>query len=102
MMVFEILFWVEISFWLQEYRKYLEKSGVIDSLTKVLVGLYEEPDRPVNAVDYVKRSINASASDDGSKDALRKENEKLKAKVQELEKTIARMKKEQQQNGANK
>jgi len=56
----------------------------------------------VNAVDYVKRSINASASDDSSKDALRKENEKLKAKVQELEKTIARMKKEQQQNGANK
>jgi len=24
-----------------EYRRYLEKSGVIDALTKVLVGLYE-------------------------------------------------------------
>jgi len=26
----------------EEYRRYLEKSGVIDALTKVLVGLYEE------------------------------------------------------------
>ena len=30
----------------EEFRKYLEKSGVIDALTKVLVGLYEEPERP--------------------------------------------------------
>ena len=33
----------------EEFRKYLEKSGVIDALTKVLVGLYEEPERPPNA-----------------------------------------------------
>ena len=26
----------------EEFRKYLEKNGVIDQLTKVLVGLYEE------------------------------------------------------------
>lgn len=25
----------------EEFRKYLEKSGVVDALTKVLVGLYE-------------------------------------------------------------
>lgn len=28
-----------------EFRKYLEKTGVINQLTRVLVGLYEEPDR---------------------------------------------------------
>lgn len=33
----------------EEFRKYLEKSGVIDALTKVLVGLYEEPERPGTA-----------------------------------------------------
>lgn len=38
-----------------EYRRYLEKAGVIDSLTKVLVGLYEEPERPPNATEYLKR-----------------------------------------------
>ena len=64
----------------EEFQKYLEKSGVIDSLTKgtnvsflsscmishrfynvcltyvafsVLVGLYEAPDRPANAIEYV-------------------------------------------------
>ncbi len=41
----------------EEFRKYLEKSGVIDALTKVLVGLYEEPERPPNAVDYIKRCV---------------------------------------------
>jgi hypothetical protein len=39
--------------------RYLEKSGVIDALTKVLVGLYEEPERPPNAVDYIKRYMGA-------------------------------------------
>jgi hypothetical protein len=43
----------------EEFRKYLEKSGVIDALTKVLVGLYEEPERPANAVDYIKRYMGA-------------------------------------------
>ena len=35
-----------------EFRKYLEKAGVIDQLTRVLVGLYEEPDKPNNAIEY--------------------------------------------------
>ena len=35
----------------EEFRKYLEKSGVIDSMTRVLVGLYETPDRPANAIE---------------------------------------------------
>lgn len=26
-------------------------------MTKVLVGLYEEPERPPNAVDYIKRCV---------------------------------------------
>ena len=98
---------------IQEYRKYLEKTGVIDSLTKVLVGLYEEPERPGNAVDYVKRYIgnnsnvnnpaNAANDNNGNMNrnnnytmdivsSLRKENEDLKGKVKDLEKIIARLK----------
>ena len=60
----------------EEFRKYLEKSGVIDALTKVLVGLYEEPERPPNAVDYIKRYMGAPTGIDV--DALRQENEDLK------------------------
>ena len=36
----------------EEFRKYLEKSGVIDQLTRVLVGLYEQPEKPANSVEY--------------------------------------------------
>lgn len=35
----------------EEFRKYLEKTGVVDQLTRVLVGLYEEPDKPSSAVE---------------------------------------------------
>ena len=33
-----------------EFRRYLEKAGVMDTLTKVLVGLYEQPDKPNDAL----------------------------------------------------
>ena len=41
----------------EEFRKYLEKSGVLDSLTKVLVALYEEPEKPSNAIDFLEHHI---------------------------------------------
>ncbi len=41
-----------------EFRRYLEKAGVMDALTKVLVGLYEEPEKPNDALMYpiIKKS----------------------------------------------
>ncbi len=36
----------------EEFRRYLEGTGVLDALTKVLVGLYEEPDKPSDALEY--------------------------------------------------
>mmetsp|Transcript_8294 Transcript_8294/g.12029 ORF Transcript_8294/g.12029 Transcript_8294/m.12029 type:complete len:91 (-) Transcript_8294:604-876(-) len=70
----------------EEFRKYLEKSGVIDALTRVLVGLYEEPERPQNAIDYIKRYMGAPANVDV--DAIRNENEEMKAKIKELTRTV--------------
>jgi hypothetical protein len=70
----------------QEFRKYLEKSGVIDALTKVLVGLYEEPERPPNAVDYIKRYMGAPTGIDV--EAIRTENEKLKVDNTQLQESI--------------
>ena len=78
----------------EEFRKYLEKSGVIDALTKVLVGLYEEPERPPNAVDYIKRYMGAPTGVDveaikAENATLKTENEELKGKIQELNSALA-------------
>eukprot|EP00939_MAST-03C_sp_MAST-3C-sp1_P005376 g5376.t1 len=70
----------------EEFRKYLEKSGVIDALTKVLVGLYEESERPPNAVDYIKRFMGASTGIDI--EAVKAENESLKAQNEQLKKAV--------------
>mmetsp|Transcript_3539 Transcript_3539/g.6078 ORF Transcript_3539/g.6078 Transcript_3539/m.6078 type:complete len:91 (-) Transcript_3539:323-595(-) len=70
----------------QEFRKYLEKSGVIDAFTKVLVGLYEEPERPQNAVDYIKRYMGAPTGIDV--EALKAECEQLRKDKADLEETV--------------
>mmetsp|Transcript_9631 Transcript_9631/g.17514 ORF Transcript_9631/g.17514 Transcript_9631/m.17514 type:complete len:91 (+) Transcript_9631:129-401(+) len=74
----------------EEFRKYLEKTGVIDALTKVLVGLYEEPERPPNAVDYIKRYIGAPQNVDV--DSLKRENEQLRAQLDKLSKQMEEFK----------
>jgi hypothetical protein len=71
----------------EEYKKYLEKNGVTDALTKVLVGLYEEPERPANAIDYIKKHLSGV----NEVDALKKENDELKNKMQDLERTIGEL-----------
>lgn len=40
----------------EEFRKYLEKNGVMDALTRVLVNLYEEVDKPEDALEYPFKS----------------------------------------------
>mmetsp|Transcript_15488 Transcript_15488/g.37221 ORF Transcript_15488/g.37221 Transcript_15488/m.37221 type:complete len:99 (+) Transcript_15488:59-355(+) len=67
----------------EEFRKYLEKNGVISQLTRVLVGLYEEPDRPPNAIDYIKKYLGAPTGVDVEE--LRAENDELKKKNSELQ-----------------
>lgn len=52
-----------------------------------LVGLYEEPERPANAVDFVKRSLGSTLGVDI--DALRAENERLKLEVATLQQQLA-------------
>lgn len=59
---------------------------MIDALTKVLVGLYEEPERPPNAVDYIKRYMGAPTGVDV--ESLRIENDDMKKQVQELSQTV--------------
>lgn len=68
----------------EEFRRYLEQAGVLDALTKVLVGLYEEPERPQNGVDYIKKYIGAPQNVDI--EGLKRENQQLKAELEQLKK----------------
>eukprot|EP00930_Biecheleria_cincta_P081084 TRINITY_DN6970_c0_g2_i2.p1 TRINITY_DN6970_c0_g2~~TRINITY_DN6970_c0_g2_i2.p1 ORF type:complete len:109 (-),score=26.55 TRINITY_DN6970_c0_g2_i2:141-467(-) len=67
----------------EEFRKYLEKNGIISQLTRVLVGLYEEPERPANAIDYIKKYLGAPTGVDVEE--LRADNDELKRHNAELE-----------------
>ena len=52
----------------------------------MLVGLYEEPERPTNAVDYIKRYMGAPTGVDV--EALKAENIQLKGENEQLKKAI--------------
>eukprot|EP00296_Roombia_truncata_P000965 JP436672.1.p3 GENE.JP436672.1~~JP436672.1.p3 ORF type:complete len:97 (-),score=21.54 JP436672.1:453-743(-) len=86
----------------EEFRKYLERSGVIDALTKVLVALYEEPEKPANALDFIKQYLGAPTSVDiesmrTENEELKKQNEILNSKIQELTAKMEGMATEEQQ-----
>ncbi|CAG5117819.1 unnamed protein product [Candidula unifasciata] len=69
----------------EEFRKYLEKAGVLDTLTKVLVVLYEEPEKPNNALDFLKQHLNASGPDAADIEALKLEVTELRIKCEQLQ-----------------
>mmetsp|Transcript_9233 Transcript_9233/g.14980 ORF Transcript_9233/g.14980 Transcript_9233/m.14980 type:complete len:122 (-) Transcript_9233:94-459(-) len=70
----------------EEFQKYLEKAGVIDQLTKLLVSLYENPDRPENALDYIRTFLGSKSNAPiASDDAATKE---LQQRIADLEKEL--------------
>jgi len=66
----------------------------------VLVGLYEEPEKPQNAVDFIKRSLGAPQESDV--DQLKAENEELKRNVTELQKRVDALQRELEAERAKK
>lgn len=68
----------------EEFRKYLERAGVMDALTKVLVSLYEEPEKPDDALEYIRLNLGGITEVDVEVQTLKKELEEAKAKINEL------------------
>lgn len=71
----------------EDFRKYLEKSSVIDALTKVLVNLYEEPEKPDKPVEFIKKALGGPSPADF--EALQAENAQLRAENEALKKRIS-------------
>ncbi|XP_075962559.1 C-Myc-binding protein [Anarhichas minor] len=64
----------------EQFRRYLEKSGVLDTITSVLVALYEENDKPDNALDFIKLQLDAAGPESADAEALRMELADLQQK----------------------
>mmetsp|Transcript_35231 Transcript_35231/g.99727 ORF Transcript_35231/g.99727 Transcript_35231/m.99727 type:complete len:85 (+) Transcript_35231:106-360(+) len=78
----------------ESFRKYLESAGVIDSLTKVLVALYEEPDKPTNAMSSIVQLLGGPSPDEYN--ALLAERDELLERVRRAEEELAQIKGEAQ------
>eukprot|EP00043_Microstomoeca_roanoka_P018665 m.202356 g.202356 ORF g.202356 m.202356 type:complete len:99 (-) comp16872_c15_seq1:57-353(-) len=68
----------------EEFRNYLESSGIIDAITKVMIGLYEEPEKPNNPLEFIQQHLSVGGDGISDVEALKKENEELKARNEEL------------------
>ncbi|KAK6327906.1 hypothetical protein J4Q44_G00035520 [Coregonus suidteri] len=64
----------------EQFRRYLEKAGVLDSLTNVLVALYEETEKPNNALDFLKHHLGVAGAEPADAEALRLELTELQQK----------------------
>ncbi|GBG65590.1 hypothetical protein CBR_g51472 [Chara braunii] len=71
----------------EAFRKYLDTSGVLEALTKVLVTLYEEPEKPQNAIDFLKSNLGAPTP--AEYDQLKNEKEQIETKCKEVEAQLA-------------
>ncbi|XP_066573650.1 C-Myc-binding protein [Amia ocellicauda] len=66
----------------EQFRRYLEKAGVLDSLTNVLIALYEENEKPNNALDFLKQHLGVSGPEAADVEALRVELAELRQKYE--------------------
>ncbi|KAF1869834.1 hypothetical protein Lal_00017411 [Lupinus albus] len=60
----------------EAFRKYLESSGAVDALTKVLVSLYEQNDKPSSALQFIQNKLSCPSIS---------EHEKLQAELSDLQ-----------------
>jgi|ERR1711881_1915 len=65
----------------EEFRRYLERAGVIDALTKVLVNLYEEPEKPNNALDFLFTNLGSDGPASADVEGLKTDIVDLRAKL---------------------
>ncbi|CAI9091446.1 OLC1v1026483C1 [Oldenlandia corymbosa var. corymbosa] len=60
----------------EAFRKYLESTGVLDALTKVLVALYEQNEKPSSALEFIQQKLGGPTI---------AEHEKLQAELSDLQ-----------------
>lgn len=72
----------------EEFRKYLEDTGLTDSITRVLAHLYDEFENKPNPLQYVKQHLGCPPDVDAKE--LRSKNEELRKEIERLQAEIDR------------
>ena len=69
---------------MEDFQKYLESEEILGFVTKKLIGLYEQNDKP-SGDEYIKDNFNGKEAEEEEKNALKWEEEKQKMQ-EEVEK----------------
>merc|ERR1712113_352801 len=67
----------------EEFRRYLDQAGLVDQLTQFLVNLYEEQEKPTDAISYMRKAL-AQGPDTADVESLKIEIEKLKEQLADM------------------
>jgi len=79
-----------------QFRKYLEQSGVIEVLTKSITKLMESSEKPESPVEFIRENMGLSQKELNQILFLKEEVEAYKKQVTDLKKEIAGLKLERQ------
>jgi len=79
-----------------QFRKYLESSGVIEVLTKSITKLMESSEKPESPVEFIRENMGLSQKELHQIEFLKEEVETYKKQVTDLKKEIAGLKSERQ------
>jgi len=80
-----------------QFRKYLEASGVIEVLSKSITKLMESPEKPESPVEFIRENIGLSQKELHQIEFLKEEVEVYKKQVNDLKMEIAGLKLERQE-----
>lgn len=75
-----------------EFRKYLEGCGFIDSISKALIQLYEEPNKPEDVTKFVRKRLCESCPDEEEFEVLKTEMKEARTTIHRLEKELNSLK----------
>lgn len=80
-----------------QFRKYLEASGVIEVLSKSITKLMESPEKPESPVDFIRENMGLTQKELNQIEFLKEEVEIYKKQVNDLKMEIAGLKLERQE-----
>lgn len=76
----------------EEFRKYLESAGAIDNLTRALVKLYEQKNKPLDAVKFIRKEMCLTCHDEEQYELLSADLDEANKRICQLERELARFK----------